>query len=321
MRALDKLLRELVTQLFGERAESPAPVYRPKPVETAEVALDRREELRERLVSSPIAAIDPPFPSTNPAFEVASWSVPKPGHRPDQNQDAFAGEEKDGRLRLCMSDGVTEESFDSRGWARALCDGFLERPAGGMGSKWLNDRLQELATAFAGKVEARVAAADTTKAYSWLAKPRAEMGSKATLLGVEVGPIGSKRSAYWRAFAVGDTNLFVVRDGKMLRAWPLESSRDFDIRADVASTKSAERTQWRTDGKGWVREGDRLYLMTDALAQYVLRREEAGDPVWRSLEELGGESAFARFVERARADGMTGDDTTLQRIVISGRGG
>ena len=77
-------------------------------------------------------------------------------------------------------------------------------------------------------------------------------------------------------------------------------------------------TEWRTDGKGWVRDGDQIYLMTDALAQYALKRHEAGDPIWGALKGLDGEAAFAAFVELARANGMNPDDTTLQRIVVSG---
>jgi hypothetical protein len=311
-------LRELLSSLLGiETQEKP----RTKKVVTAEVETERRETLRKKLVESPVAAvIEPPAPQMKPPYQLAAWSVPKPGNTAEQNQDAFASEEKDGRLRLCLSDGVTDASFDSRGWAEALCRSFLSRPANAVTQSWLQDELQEVATAFLSRVEARVANVDQTKAYSWLAKPRAEKGSKATLLSVELRPSRADGTVHWTAFGVGDTNLFVVRNGEMVRAWPLESASDFTASADVASTKAVAETQWRTGGKGWARPGDRLYLMTDAMAQYALKREEARDPIWRALEAMESEAAFAAFVEQARKEGMMPDDTTLQRIVISGRG-
>lgn len=293
---LEHLLRDLLSELFGRPKQ--APKRKAKQEEVVEVATDRREALREKLVSNPITA----------------WSVAKPGNRPDQNQDAYASEERDGRIRLTLSDGVTEESFDSRGWATTLCTSFLDRPAD------LDQKLAEVAGTFAAKVETRVANADKTKAYSWLAKPRSDFGSKATLLSVELGP-GRKKGTYdWKAFAVGDTNLFVIRGGEMIKAWPLESSSDFGRNADVASTKAVFATAWRTDAKGTLEPGDRLYLMTDALAQYVLAKKEAGEPVWSTLAALDSEAAFTAFVQDARDAGMTPDDTTLQRIVVRGGG-
>jgi hypothetical protein len=291
---LERLLRDLLSELFGRPKQEPK--RKAKPQEAIDASTDRREALREKLVSNPITA----------------WSVAKPGNRPDQNQDAYASEVKDGRIRLTLSDGVTEESFDSRGWAIALSTNFLDRPAD------LDQKLAEVAGAFAAKVETRVANADKTKAYSWLAKPRSDFGSKATLLSVDVAPGRKKGTFEWRAFGVGDTNLFVVRGNEMIEAWPLKESGDFSRNADVASTKAVFATQWRTDGKGTLEKGDRLYLMTDALAQYVLAKQEAGEPVWSTLDRLDSEAGFAAFVQDARAAGMTPDDTTLQRIVVRG---
>lgn len=288
-----------------------------------EEAVTVREEMREKTDKATGAPpkIEPVVvepPSAADFFKLKCWSVPKPGNAPEQNQDAWAAEEVNGSLRLTLSDGLTDGSFDSRGWARALCRHFLARPKGAIQSTWLNERKDEIATTFAGSVKERVEKTDTTKSFAWMAPHRAAKGSKATLLGLELGATRANGAAYWKAFAAGDSNLFLVRDGKLIRAWPIDDPKEFGVQPETVETNADRETEWQTDGKGWAKQGDRFYLMSDALAEYALRRERANKPIWGVLSRLRSPGGFAKFVELAREDGMTKDDTTLQRFVVPG---
>ena len=91
------------------------------------------------------------------------------------------------------------------------------------------------------------------------------------------------------AVAVGDTCLFHTRDGDMLRAFPLEHSEQFNNAPKLVGARMSleqihkKRSVW-PDGQG--RPGDRLWAITDALAQWCLAESEAGGNPWAELESL-----------------------------------
>ena len=67
--------------------------------------------------------------------------------------------------------------------------------------------------------------------------------------------------------------------------------------------------------RGRWRPGDRFLLMTDALAQWFLRRNEQGERPAAEIAELLGAAdpaaAFADWIERMRAQDLRNDDVTL----------
>ena len=73
---------------------------------------------------------------------------------------------------------------------------------------------------------------------------------------------------------------------------------------------------------GPLRAGDRLFLMTDALAEWFLHAHESGRRPWEAVDRLLSlerpEEAFAAWVEQLRdGDGLRDDDATL--LVIEPR--
>jgi hypothetical protein len=99
-------------------------------------------------------------------------------------------------------------------------------------------------------------------------------------------PVSPSPRYRWAATAVGDACLFHTRGDQLLHAFPLERAGQFDnLPKLVGSRMSAEaflerRRQW-TDGTGHA--GDRLWMMTDALAQWCLTEQEA----WEKEGERG----------------------------------
>jgi hypothetical protein len=113
-----------------------------------------------------------------------------------------------------------------------------------------------------------------------------------------------------------------VRDGLMLSGFPLDSAQDFSNRPFLVGTHSATDHimghHIRRYGAVYL-DGDRFYLATDALAQFILRQIEDDVPIWDQIDELAdepGQDAFDDWIDRARRWGhMRNDDVTLVKIV------
>ncbi|MHB9048751.1 MAG: hypothetical protein ACYC35_22770, partial [Pirellulales bacterium] len=116
-----------------------------------------------------------------------------------------------------------------------------------------------------------------------------------------------------RSFAIGDCCLFHVRQGELLRTFPMEGSAAFGL--DPAVVGSIDRKQdhllefQAIDGQ--CLPGDLVVLATDAIALWAMNRLEAGEPVswdpyWDMPEEAWREEIFAlRNATRMRFDDST----------------
>ena len=62
---------------------------------------------------------------TSPAPPWVTATIPKPGNRPEENEDAAAADAA--RLRFAVSDGATE-GWQSASWAQRLARSYIRRP-------------------------------------------------------------------------------------------------------------------------------------------------------------------------------------------------
>src|SRR5204863_208012 len=118
----------------------------------------------------------------------------------------------------------------------------------------------------------------------WYAERKAKEGAFSSLLGVTL------EGERWRALAIGDSCLFVVRSGKVLRAFPLERAEQFSNRPSLLSSVARSNAGvWDdvTMVEGDLATNDRLLLMTDALAQWFLVESEMGRRPWAALAKIG----------------------------------
>jgi hypothetical protein len=231
------------------------------------------------------------------------FQAPRRGASLEQCEDAAAADLERGRF--AVADGASESSHAGL-WARLLVEDFTRGLAG-----W-PDGLPPLQRRWSEEVDPRPG----DPPLPWYLEDRLRQGAFATFLGLAVEPAAelNGQAWRWRALAVGDSCLFHVRQGGLLRSFPLEHPAEFTSSPWLVGSRTTMRGVDRAEGDGQV--GDRLWLMTDALALWFLHECKAGSqpPPWQELEALladDGPERFADWVEgRRRARALRDDDVT-----------
>jgi hypothetical protein len=162
------------------------------------------------------------------------------------------------------------------------------------------------------------------RSLPWYAEVKREQGAFATFLGLQVEPASRRHRYTWRAVAVGDSCLFQVRQGRLLQAFPISQSNAFDnspwlIGSRDCSAGVLAKREIRAAGRG--RPLDQLWLMTDALAQWFLRQQEAdhepADTLVSFLADSDPSQGFAAWIEALRDRGeLRNDDVTWMAIQL-----
>ena len=271
-----------------------------------------------------------------------SW-FPKELDLPNDYEDASALSEKTGRA--VIADGVSSAIF-SRTWARLLTRTAVANPPS-VGDDaaimaWVSD-LQKLWRE-----------GINFQALPWNLKPKAvSTGAQATLLlidaepsdvsnrdesggdahaaqGDEAGlPMSSDRTtkqpAEYRlqAHALGDCNLFLIRDGKKILSFPMTDSAAFAAPPDVFSSIAknvayAAKFQHLDDR---CREGDLLVACTDAIGLWAMQEYEAGRQVdwmryWGHDEAWQADIQYYRGLPAGTPRRMRIDDCTLLLLQV-----
>jgi Protein phosphatase 2C len=245
-----------------------------------------------------------------PADPPLCWRVlhlPKHGHTAEEYEDAWAADPAAGRFAI--ADGASESAFANL-WARLLTDGFLaaRRPRDLAG--WLGDARRHWLAEVMGLE------------LPWYAEMKRAEGSFATLLGLNVRPVGPNRPARWRAVAVGDSCLVRVRNDGQVKGFPLAGSSEFDNQPRLIGSRG-EMPHGVRYACGSLSPGDHLFLMTDALAQWFLRACEGGGRPWEEIAPLcsaeSSDGAFAVWAEELRGSGALRDDDVTLLMVEPGR--
>lgn len=216
-------------------------------------------------------------------------------------EDAIGGD--DGKRRYAVVDGATE-AFDARGWATHLAHEWIraetlpQTPIEFL--RWT--RLQGEAW-HAGWQERKL---------SWFAEEKRRAGSFAAFVGLRF----EKRdeALRWRAVAVGDACLVIVREGKIQSALPIADYRLFTSTPRLLPSLAADERLSETDvciAEGAVEAGDAFWLLSDALAQWCLRgfaEESRRIAEFGRLLTSGASDAFAEFIEAERREERLRDD-------------
>jgi hypothetical protein len=231
-------------------------------------------------------------------------STPKDPQHPELNEDAWLA--NDVGQRWALSDGASE-SYDSRAWALALVARYVDNPA--VDERWVEQATQ----AYAASVD--------VLSLSWAKQAAYERGSFGTLLGVELAPNGSDLEV----LAIGDSLAVHVRNGQVLGSYPFQDPASFANRPQLLSTLPAANAfvrepdfVTRNSSRTWaVEPGDHVYLMTDAVGQWLLDELAGERGSLGTIEQLKDPDQFDALVLSMRAERrLKLDDSTLVRLVV-----
>jgi len=246
-------------------------------------------------------------------FQARVLALPKDPEHPEHYQDACAIDAV-GELAV-IADGVASALF-SRQWADILTRAVLADvpdPANkDYFAAWLAARRQEWSEQI-----------DTT-GLAWFQKAKLPNGAFSTLLWVRLLPVESEQPGVFGAlrlhgFAIGDSCLFHLRGGELVRTFPIQKAEELEADPLVLGSVDLNRDDFiefkQLDEHCY--EEDLLVLCTDAIADWALRRIEAGDPPnWDEYWHMSDgqwEDEIARLREGRQ---MRYDDATLMLLRV-----
>lgn len=242
------------------------------------------------------------------AFATRRTLLPKRGSTQRECEDAVSCNEQ--ARRFAIADGATE-AFDSRRWARYLCHAWTSLPHG--------EPSDAVYLRGLGQLAARFNRTSRSGPKPWFVEAKAEQGSFATFLGVELSPVDASGGT-WQATAVGDCCLFIFVADALQTAFPIEDAESFGSHPAAVPTLSSGHMDLRAAVRrtaGIYQSGDSFLLATDAASQWLLRMYSAEPPfVARLLACLRScPDEFLSEIEEARDSGlMRNDDVGLLLI-------
>ncbi len=218
----------------------------------------------------------------------------------DRNEDAFTWSPQ--RSALALSDGASE-SFDSRLWARILVRLFVLKPVLSM------SRVDLGIMAYTRRHD--------PQSMSWSRQAAFDRGSFATLLGVAVNPELDQA----RVLAIGDTLALLLDGTRLVASFPYSDPKDFQRQPTLLSTRRRHNTFLKRPGHAeastavWALDRlaePRIVCMTDAIAEWFLRRAQADPCAGEILLGISDVAGLEALVARERKAGrMQVDDSTL----------
>jgi hypothetical protein len=224
--------------------------------------------------------------------------LPKQGHSLSECEDAFACNRT--TMRFAVADGATE-SFDAASWAQRLA------------IRWVNSSALLTAEDFWAWLKCEGQAHNDSwnrLDLPWYSMEKRRAGSFAAFVGVE---IQSNKS--WNAVALGDSCLLHRRTSNVQMMFPVSSSTDFGSAPVLAPSCTEQNIHARSAiavQSGEIVDGDKLLLLSDAIASWYIRLNEQQDYKTKSdfddLLNQGDETAISDFLELERSEGRLKDD-------------
>lgn len=279
-----------------------SPVALPKPGRALTVNADPLRVVRALLRQSRPVTVHKttPVPVT-----MRTMHMPKRGNSEEEIEDAFACEPDQGVA--VISDGASEGIFVGQ-WARLLTHSYLEKRPEVMETANLKAWLADCRKSWFQQIN--------YPKLRWSQQNKVDQtGGAATFLSWQLGKT-PEGELMWRAWGIGDSCLFWIRNNKLRATFPMASSRHFASSPFLVSTRSDMADPAPLFAAARCHEGDRFILATDALSQYFLRAvERRKEPDWKLLETVK-ESSWGKRIELLRDHGkIVNDDCTM--IVIN----
>ncbi len=217
------------------------------------------------------------------SIEITAASISKEGHRPDENEDAWAVRQADNAVFVAVADGATESVYAGL-WADALAQCMME-PA--PWRTWLDtetpppDAFRETMNRARRVWSESVNKAAASTEVPWYVAEKREQGAFATVLGIALIPPaseGEESPGRILAASIGDCDLFQSISSDVSSAgppeffaWPHDDPAAFTNRPALVSSRAAgSSAEIQFRAAGWD-PGAVFALATDAVAAWLLR--------------------------------------------------
>lgn len=246
-------------------------------------------------------------------------SIPKDGNDEKENEDAVAlmpgrHQQQLTKFRCVVADGATQASF-SRLWANILVNNAIK----GYLTPSIN-KYENVVKQSCEEWNSDIEKLD----LSWFAKEKVTRGAFSTFLWIGMNTHKSQDFANLSAVSIGDTELIIVRNEKVIHAQPLGNSNDFNSSPMLISSKNEKNRDLRPNfSRVRVVPGDDVILSTDALAKYLLSQYEMGINPLVTLEPLiwNEQDRYSFFKDwittKRRARVLKNDDSTMVWIHLA----
>ena len=240
--------------------------------------------------------------------------TPKMGNTDQQCEDAFSARYEAGypaaRVKAALADGASEAAFASQ-WSRILANSFSQRPpeTGNPTPDQLKAWLEEPQKQWRQGVP--------WPRIPWHGRKKAEFGALSTLLGLIISRIPGSKSFQWQATAIGDSCLFLLRDGELELSFPIQDAEQFSSAPHLLCSNPANNEkslQSVQTLKGECRENDRFLLASDAISYWLLSQIKTGQNPWPTVTNLSQDQWTQWLQEQRQAKRMPNDDATLAII-------
>jgi hypothetical protein len=202
-------------------------------------------------------------------------SLPKRGDTQDKNEDNFLipSDAEDILLKFAVSDGATESSF-SKVWSDLLVCSFKDKSFDkehlAETLKGISDTWQSMATAIE---------------LPWYAQEKTETGAFATFLGLTI----NREDKTFETVAIGDCNLFQIRNDELLFTFPVTTIEEFGNTPNLIASNQKYQTEFEKTvaySNGSILPNDLIILATDALAAWIFKKKDAGEKPWKHLANI-----------------------------------
>ena len=247
-------------------------------------------------------------------FESRVFQLAKDTDKPEQCEDAFRVDDEGGVA--VIADGATSAIF-SKQWAAILAQAALADAPDPDDKEAFGRWLKGLRETWAQEID--------TSALQWFQKPRLRVGAFSTLLWVrllenDAEEPGESSTCGLHGRAIGDSCLFHVRDGQILRTFPIQSADQMKASPMLLGSVDLNRDHLLVFGEldQRCRRGDLLVLCTDAVAVWALRTREAGTPpAWEDYWDMPEEAWREEIISLRGRSEMPVDDATLVLLRVT----
>jgi hypothetical protein len=237
-------------------------------------------------------------------LEIIKFTLQKNGGSKNDNEDSLKVDDKN--KIFAISDGVSRSSF-SNIWSKKIVEEFVKNPfkTKTIDKIFLEKWLYPVKT----NLDEEISKLDINPIQLDVAK---ENGSSATFLGAQI--IKEKKKKRISIWAVGDTNIFQIRQNKIHNLFPIKDPDKFIART-FAISSFLDKNNINFLYKEWtIQSGDILILATDAFSHWFLLSCLKGQRPWKKIIKNRG-AKMDDYIQKLRdAKKIENDDVTFIMI-------